>query len=147
MIHLSIWMFILTLPFLGLGIDGWAAEKDKAAKKKQAQATQQAKPDKPGKSPSASIADKSTACFGLTPKIEKISPDEVKAGDQVKITGYDFGSPGCLSSVSFGPGHPAKFVHDSDTLVTVTVPTNKKGLVIVTVTTASGEDSKAVLVK
>jgi hypothetical protein len=147
MIRLPICMFILILPLLGLGTDGWAAEKDKAVKKKGAQATQKSPSDKAGKHSSATIADKSTTCFGLTPKIEKITPDEVKPGDHVKITGHDFGTSGCLSSVSFGPGHPAKFSHDSDSVVTATVPSANKGLVIVTVTTESGEDSKAVLVK
>jgi hypothetical protein len=145
--RLPIWIVILTVLFVGLSIEGWAAEKDKTAKKKGGQATQKSPSDKAGKHSSAAIADKSTTCFGLTPKIDKITPDEAKPGDQIKITGHDFGTPGCLSSVSFGPGHPAKFVHDSDTVITVTVPTNKKGLVIVTVTTESGEDSKAVLVR
>ena len=95
----------------------------------------------------AAVAD-SQACYGEAPKIEQVSPDEAKAGETVTITGKDFGSAGCLVSVSFGPGNPAQFKQASDTSVTATVPSIKKhGLVILTLTTASGEDSKPVLIK
>ena len=139
-------MIVITI-LSGFTSAAWTAEKDKVPGKKGRQAQQKATPPKARKAQSATTAEDVKACFGLTPKIEKVMPDEVKPGDRVKITGRDFGSPGCLSSVSFGPGNSAKFVHDSDTLVTATVPQVKKGLVIVTLTTASGEDSKSVLIK
>ena len=96
----------------------------------------------------AESAGKTKACFGEAPKIEKISPDEGKAGDKVTITGTKFGSPDCLRTVSFGPGHSAAFTMQNATTITATVPAGgRKGLALLTVTTASGEDSKSFLVK
>ncbi len=97
---------------------------------------------------SAETAGKGPACFGMAPGIEKVSPDEGKAGDKVTITGTNFGNSDCLRSVSFGPGHAATFKVESDTKISTTVPSGgRKGLAMLTVTTASGEVSKAFLVK
>lgn len=97
---------------------------------------------------SAETAAKAQACFGETPKIESVTPDEGKAGDKVTISGRNFGPAACLRSVSFGPGNSATFKFDSPTHITATVPTVKrKGMAIMTVTTASGEDSKGFLLK
>ena len=127
-----------------------AAEPDTKAKKpKASQEPKAAKPktEKP-KFKSAETAGKAKACFGDAPKIEKISPDEGKAGDKVTITGTNFGAVECLRSVSFGPGHAAKFRMESPTKISTTVPSGgRKGLAILIVTTASGEDSKPFLVK
>jgi hypothetical protein len=127
----------------------FAAEKEKTAKKK---ATPDAKVAKPKTAKSgfqtAETAAKATACFGETPKIEKVVPDEGKAGQKVTITGTRFGSADCLRSVSFGPGHAAKFTVQNDTTITASVPTGgRKGLALLTVTTASGEDSKPFFLK
>ena len=128
----------------------FAADQDKPTKKlKAAPQTKTAKPkaEKP-KFQSAEKAGKATACFGDAPKIEKLIPDEGKPGDKVTITGTQFGSTDCLRGVSFGPGHGATFTLQNDTTITATVPTGgRKGLAMVTVTTASGEDSKPFLVK
>jgi hypothetical protein len=95
----------------------------------------------------AEKAAKAKACFGEAPKIEKLTPDEGKAGDKVTITGK-FGSAECLRGVSFGPGNAADFKIKDDTTITATVPKGgRKGLAIVTVTTASGQDSKPFLMK
>src|SRR5438046_3329161 len=104
---------MLALP-VGVLEDGWAAEKEKTVKKEASAAP--SAPAKAAKSgakleqpravksfPSAAIAAKAASCFGITPKIEKVTPDEVKPGDRVTITGHDFGASGCLRSVSFGP--------------------------------------------
>lgn len=127
-----------------------SAEKDTAAKRpKSTSGSKTAKPkvDKP-RFQTAETAAKSPACFGEAPKISKLTPDEGKSGDKITITGIKFGSPDCLRSVSFGPGHAAKFTVQNDTTITTTVPTGgRKGLAILTVTTASGEDSKPFLVK
>ena len=127
-----------------------AAEKEKSAKKpKAAPEAKAAKPkaDKP-KFKTAETAAKAKACFGEAPKIEKVTPDEGKAGDKVTITGTKFGTSDCLRGVSFGPGHAATFTMKNDTTITATVPSGgRKGLAMLTVTTASGEDSKAFLVK
>ncbi|MER3423030.1 MAG: hypothetical protein C4293_07125 [Nitrospiraceae bacterium] len=97
--------------------------------------------------PDSAAVDRTQVCFGQSPKIEKITPDEAKAGEKVTIIGMDFGTPGCLFSISFGPGNPAKFEYKSESEVVATVPSGKKGLTILTLTTASGEDSKPFFVK
>jgi len=128
----------------------FAADKDKQSKAPKA--APQAKTSKPKqdklKSQSTDTAGKTNACFGMAPKIEKITPDEGKAGDSVTIKGVQFGPANCLRSVSFGPGRPAKYTFKNDTTVTTTVPSGgRKGVAILSVTTASGVDSKAFLMK
>ena len=120
----------------------------------KAQATPEAKAPKPKASktdkPKFQTAEKAgvKACFGEAPRIAKLAPDEGKAGDKVTITGTNFGSADCLRGVSFGPGHAATFKVKDETTITATVPpAGRKGLAIVTVTTASGEDSKPFLIK
>ena len=128
-----------------------APEKKPAAKS----GTQKTKPSaavKPaGPAPkynSAETAAQGQACFGEAPKIESVMPDEGKAGDKVTISGRNFGPAECLRSLSFGPGYPATFKLDSPTQITAAVPSGKrKGLAMLTVTTASGEDSKVFVVK
>lgn len=117
----------------------WAAEPVKQVKK--------AKKTTGQKYASAETAGKAPSCFGEAPKIDKLTPDEGKAGDTVTITGTNFGAAACLRGVSFGPGRPAKF-HQTNNIITATMPSGiKKGLVLLTVTTASGESSKPFLVK
>ncbi|MDC8450616.1 MAG: hypothetical protein LV473_20000 [Nitrospira sp.] len=87
-------------------------------------------------------------CFGIAPQIEELVPDEGEPGAQVTIKGAEFGSPDCLRGVSFGPGSPSAFTMKDESTILTTVPTDgRKGLVMVTVTTASGEDSKVFMVK
>ncbi|MBI3806713.1 MAG: IPT/TIG domain-containing protein [Nitrospirae bacterium] len=129
----------------------WAAEPAKQEKqtKKPAPARTNALAQKStaAKSAMPETAGKSTACFGEAPKLDKVTPDEGKAGDKVTITGSSFGTTACLRGVSFGPGHPAQF-HQTNDSITATVPSGgKKGLVLLSVTTASGENSKPFLVK
>lgn len=87
------------------------------------------------------------SCSGATPKIKKVTPDEGKTGDKVTIAGENFGEPGCVSMVSFGPGGAAKFTQMDDKMITVTVPAGKKGMELLTVTGFTGEDSKPFLRK
>ena len=129
----------------------WAAEpvaKEKAVKKPaQMRASAPAPKTAATKSAMPETTGKSTACFGEAPKLDKVSPDEGKAGDKVTITGSSFGTAACLRGVSFGPGQPAQF-HQTDDSITTTVPSGgKKGLVLLSVTTASGENSKPFLIK
>ena len=127
-----------------------AADQTQPPKKPKAKAEAKATPSKPAKSKfqTAETAGSAKACFGTAPKIENISPDEGKAGDKVTITGANFGAVECLRSVSFGPGHEGKFQMDSATKITATVPSGgRKGLALMTVTTASGEDTKPFLMK
>ena len=127
-----------------------AADQTQPTKKPKAKADTKTAPSKTAKPKfqTAETAGKATACFGTAPKIETISPDEGKAGDKVTITGANFGAVECLRSISFGPGHEGKFQMDSATKITATVPSGgRKGLALMTVTTASGEDSKPFLMK
>lgn len=123
----------------------WSADQPKASKKEKAAKGGKAAA---GKYASAATAAKGQACFGDTPRIEKVKPDTVRAGDKVTITGANFGVKGCLRSVSVGAGNQAAFTHNSDNSITVVVPpVKKKGMTLLSVTTASGESSKPVLVK
>ena len=125
--------------------DKKAAAKDKTQKSSPAAAS---KSSPPPKYTSAEKAASGQACFGETPKIDSVVPDEAKAGEKVTISGKNFGPAECLRSVSFGPGYPATFKFDSPTQITATVPSGRRsGLAMLTVTTASGEDSRVFAVK
>jgi len=135
----------------------WAAEPVKQEKK----AKQAKKAKQPARTHASTLAPKATApkfasaetagkaqsCFGEAPTLDKLTPDEGKAGDRVTITGTSFGAAACLRGISFGPGHPAQFQQTNDSITTTVPSGGKKGLVLLTVTTASGESSKPFLVK
>ena len=129
----------------------WAAEpvkqEKKAKKPAQTQTTASAKKATAQKFASAETAGKAQSCYGEAPRLDKLTPDEGKAGDKVTITGTSFGEAACLRSVSFGPGHPATFQQTNDSITTTVPSGGKKGMVLLTVTTASGENSKPFLVK
>lgn len=124
-----------------------AAEKEKAKSKPTVTARGGTVKVESTKASGAAIVAKAKACVGETPQIQKVKPDEGKPGEKVTITGRNFGALGCLNTVSFGPSNPAKFEHVSDSTVTATVPSGKRGNLILIVTNASGEDSKPFLVK
>ena len=86
-------------------------------------------------------------CPGIPPSIKKVTPDEGKAGDKVTITGENFGQPGCVTGVSFGPGSAAKFTQADDTTITATVPAGNKGREFLTVTGFTGTSTKLFLRK
>jgi hypothetical protein len=147
-------VFLFAVLSLGIALSGpsYSAEPEKAiAKSKPSAATKPAAKKVTATSTkyqSAETAGKAPACFGMAPSIDKVSPDEGKAGDKVTITGTSFGNSDCLRSISFGPGHAATFKIESDSKISATVPSGgRKGLAMLTVTTASGEVSKAFLVK
>ncbi len=135
--------------------DIWAAEpvnqekkQDKKAKKPAQTQTSVRTPRATGpKFASAETAGKAQSCFGEVPKLDKLTPDEGRAGDKIAITGTNFGAAACLRGVSFGPGHPAQFKQTNDSITTTVPSGGNKGLVLLTVTTASGENSKPFLVK
>ena len=129
----------------------WAGEPVKQEKKakKPAQvhkSTRAPKATAP-KFVTAETAGKAPSCFGEAPNLDKLTPDEGKAGVRVIITGTNFGEAACLRGVSFGPGHPAQFRQTNDSITTTVPRGGKKGLVLLTVTTASGENSRPFLVK
>jgi hypothetical protein len=132
----------------------WAAEPvkqekqaKKAKKQSQVPANTPAKKSTAQKFASAETAGKSASCFGEAPSLDKLTPDEGKPGDKITITGTKFGEVACLRGVSFGPGHPAQFKQTNDSITAVVPQGGKKGLVLLTITTASGENSKPFLVK
>lgn len=134
----------------------WAAEPVKQEKnaKKPAKAPTSAPPSKAAsakvtapKYTTAETAGKAPSCSGEAPTLDKLTPDEGKAGDKVTITGTNFGEAACLRGVSFGPGHPAQFRQTNNSIATTVPSGGKRGLVLLTVTTASGESSKTFLVK
>ena len=153
--RISVTIGVLTICLAAISPAGtWAAEpvkQEKQAKKAKtpAQAHTNALASKvtAPKFVSAETAGKAPFCFGEAPTLGKLTPDEGKAGDRVTITGTNFGETACLRGVSFGPGHPAQFQQTKDSITTIVPSGGKKGLVLLTVTTASGENSKPFLVK
>lgn len=155
---ISIGIMILSLQMIGPGLTSAADQppktkphsktiKPKTVKPKTVQ-PKSVKPKIEPKFHTAETAAKDQACSGVAPQIERLVPDEGKPGVKVTITGAEFGSPGCMRGVSFGPGHVSAFTMQNESTILTTVPPGgRKGLVIVTVTTASGEDSKPFLVK
>ena len=119
----------------------------KAKKQPQVPASTPAPKAAAPKFASAEAAGKAPSCFGEAPSLDKLTPDEGKAGDKITITGTKFGEAACLRGVSFGPGHPAQFKQTNDSITAVVPQGGKKGMVLLTVTTASGENSKPFLVK
>jgi len=129
----------------------WAAEpvKQEQKRKKPSQvlkSTLAPKATAP-KFATAETAGKAPTCFGEAPQLDMLTPDEGKAGDRVIITGTNFGEAVCIRGVSFGPGHPAQFQQTKGSITTIVPQGGKKGLVLLTVTTASGENSRSFLIK
>ena len=145
----TVGLVALIVVVLNVGGTAPAAEGDKAPQKgKRAQTGKKDSPKGEGSKKGAKTpAAKPLDCTGEFPKIHKVQPDEGKAGTKVTITGKNFGQPGCLSMVAFGAGSPSKFTHKDDSTITTTVPAAKKGLRLLTVNTAAGQDSKPFLVR
>ena len=151
-LRITVAIGVLALSLAAISPAGtWAAEPIKQEKKakKPAQVRKSALAPKATapKFATAETAGKAPSCFGEAPKLDKLTPDEGKAGDKVTITGSNFGAAACLRGVSFGPGHPAQFQQTNDSITTTVPRGGKKGLVLLTVTTASGENSRPFLVK
>lgn len=123
-------------------------KQEKKASKPAQGRTSAPTPQAPAKKfATAEIAGKAPSCFGEAPILDKLTPDQGKAGEKVTITGANFGTAACLRGVSFGPGHPAQFRQTNDSITTTVPSGGKKGLVLLTVTTASGENSRPFLLK
>lgn len=135
---------------VGLALAADEPKKDEPKKEKKAPAA--AKPGGGIHSSKAKASEsprltKGHVCSGETPKIKKITPDEGKPGEKVTITGENFGEPGCVNMVSFGPGSPAKFTQVDDKTITATVTDGKKGMEFLTVTGATSTATKPFLRK
>ena len=148
---MSIVGILAAVAFVGqVGLVAAAEEPKKEKKAKEAPAGAQPGGGIQSNKAKASESPRLTkghVCSGETPKIKKVSPDEGKTGDKVTITGDNFGEPGCVNMVSFGPGSPAKFTHVDDKTITATVPEGKKGMEFLTVTGATSQDTKPFLRK
>lgn len=84
------------------------------------------------------------------PRIAKIEPDEAKPGDNVVITGENFGSKECFHTVTFSaaPNTPVAFKFMSDSAIEATVPDAKVGMSFVIIVAGGGSaQSKPVLIK
>lgn len=138
---------------IGLAMAADEPKKDEPKKEKKVkEAPAAAQPGGGIKSNKAKASEsprltKGHVCSGETPKIKKVTPDEGKPGDKVTITGENFGEPGCVNMVSFGPGSPAKFTQVDDKTITATVTDGKKGLELLTVTGATSTGTKPFLRK
>lgn len=145
---ISIGIMTLSLQVISPGLMSAADQPPKAKPHSKAVKPKTVKPKIEPKLQTAETAATDNACFGVAPQIESLVPDEGEPGVKVAIKGTEFGSPGCLRGVSFGPGHASDFTMKDESTIVATVPTgSRKGLVILTVTTASGEDSKVFMVK
>jgi hypothetical protein len=84
------------------------------------------------------------------PRIAKVEPDEAKPGDNVVITGENFGSKECFHTVTFSaaPNTPVAFKFMSDSAIEATVPDAKAGMSFVIIVAGGGSaQSKPVLIK
>ena len=90
-------------------------------------------------SPSSAPAAKPVACdYPAHPTITMVTPEHVKPGQKITISGKNFGSKPCFHSVSFGPKSTDAWTYVSPTTVEATVPNLRPGSVPVTVSTEGG---------
>jgi IPT/TIG domain len=90
-------------------------------------------------SPPTGKTVKPVACdYRAHPSITTVTPDHVKPGQKITITGKNFGTKHCFHSVSFGPKSTDAWTYVSPTTVEATVPNLRPGSVPVTVSTEAG---------
>ena len=110
----------------------------------------EAKSSKRGKSSKGlprAVAKAPTCDNSIHPKIIKVTPDSVKPGQKIKITGKNFGKKACFQKVSFGATKAKKFRYVSDNTLEATVPKMKPGLAPVNILTAGGSSEFILLIK
>ena len=83
------------------------------------------------------------------PKIKKVQPDEVKAGEKITIQGENFGTKECIYEVSFSsaPGTKVEYRYINDSALEATVPNGKTGMTFVIIVAGGGSAQKPVLIK
>jgi len=96
--------------------------------------------------------DKAPVCDNRArPKITKVTPDEMKPGDKVTITGENFGNKQCFHGVYFGSGGAsgaaASYQLVNETTVEATAPDLKPGLSKVNVVTGGGSSQAIILIQ
>lgn len=96
--------------------------------------------------------DKAPICDNRSrPKITKVSPDPMKPGDKIVITGENFGTKECFHNVSIGSlgsgRSEIKFKYVNETTVEATVPELRPGLTPLNVVTSGGSSQSIVLIQ
>lgn len=95
--------------------------------------------DAKSSSPSSGKPAKPAACdYRAQPSITSVTPNHVKPGQKIMISGKNFGTKHCFHSVSFGPKSTEAWIYLNPTSVEATVPNLKPGAVPVTVSTEAG---------
>jgi hypothetical protein len=98
-----------------------------------------AEADAKSSSASSSSAAKTAACdYRSLPTITMVTPNHVKPGQKITISGKNFGTKNCFHSVSFGPKSTDAWTYVNPTTVEATVPNLHPGSVPVTVSTEAG---------
>ena len=95
--------------------------------------------DAKSSSPSSGKMAQPGACdYRAHPTITMVTPNQVKPGQKITISGKNFGTKHCFHSVSFGPKSTDAWTYVSPTTVEATVPNLLPGTVPVTVSTEAG---------
>ena len=95
--------------------------------------------DAKSSSASSGKPPKPTACeYRAQPSITSVSPNHVKPGQKIMISGKNFGTKHCFHSVSFGSKSTDAWTYLNPTSIEATVPNLKPGAVPVTVSTEAG---------
>ena len=81
------------------------------------------------------------------PKILKVTPDPVRAGQKIRIKGQNFGTKACFKHVSFGRYKAKRFKYVNNTTLEATVPGLKPGLRSVNILTAGGASKYVMLIE
>jgi hypothetical protein len=80
-----------------------------------------------------------TGCdYRAHPTITMVTPNHVKPGQRITISGKNFGTKHCFHSVSFGPKSTDAWTYVSPTTVEATVPNLLPGAIPVTISTEAG---------
>ena len=95
----------------------------------------------------SSVAKAPVCNSSIHPKIVKVSPDSVKPGQKVRITGKNFGTKSCFKKVSFGSDRVKKFTYVNDHTIEAVVPNLKPGLRSINILTAGGSSEFVLLIK
>ena len=95
--------------------------------------------DAKSSSASSTTPAKTIACdYRSHPTITTVTPNHVKPGQKITISGKNFGTKNCFHSVSFGHKSTDAWTYVSPSTVEATVPNLLPGSVPVTVSTEAG---------
>lgn len=98
--------------------------------------------------------DKAPVCDNRSrPKITKVTPDPVKAGEKITIKGENFGTKECFHNVSFGTRGTDRdeskisYKYIDETTVEAVVPDLKPGLTPMNLVTSGGSSQSILLIQ